>query len=494
MDSDRTQATLQTDVKDSAMVADVVETEVVGTVDQIAPVKFWTVGTLKYTLGQLAVLFGWLLLGDFALYLRERSIGPIGQLYLKGHGASDTVIGSLFTSVPLFVTILVGPIVSYRSDRLRSRWGRRIPFLLLTTPISVIGIVGMAFSSRMGSGLVQLGWMSASSATIAIFGFFWVIFSVAGIVSLSVFSGLINDVVPGAVMGRFYGLFRTVSLIDAVIFNWFLLPHGEQHYFVIFLSLAVVFGLGFLLMTLNVKEGQPPPIVGLTKREGLAHAVRTYFRDCYSKPYYLLCFCSTAAALTAFSAITTFQMAYARHMGVDMTFFGRIMSACAICSLCITFPLGILVDMFHPLRMVAVTMLMNILVTGLGAWFISGTNSFTAIVAIQTILMSCYYTSAASLTLRLYPRAKYAQFQSANDLMTSLLGAGIGPVLGMILDYTDHLYRITYGVSCGFSVVSAICFILVYRRFLQLGGPANYVPPTAGVVEGVDVAQAAANA
>ena len=58
--------------------------------DVAVGVKTWTVGTLTYTAGGLALLFFWLLLGDFALNLRDRSVGPVVQLFLKREGASDT--------------------------------------------------------------------------------------------------------------------------------------------------------------------------------------------------------------------------------------------------------------------------------------------------------------------------------------------------------------------------------------------------------------------
>ena len=107
--------------------------------------KIWTVGTLVYTLGGLCILFFWLLLGDFALSLRDRSVGPAVQLFLKREGASDTVMAILLSSIPPLLGMIIGPIVSYRSDRLRSRWGRRIPFLIIPTPIAAVAMVGIAF-------------------------------------------------------------------------------------------------------------------------------------------------------------------------------------------------------------------------------------------------------------------------------------------------------------------------------------------------------------
>jgi hypothetical protein len=40
------------------------------------------------------------------------------------------------------------------------------------------------------------------------------------VIANAVFGGLINDVVPPALIGRFFGLFRAVSLLAGIIFNF----------------------------------------------------------------------------------------------------------------------------------------------------------------------------------------------------------------------------------------------------------------------------------
>src|ERR1700761_6348374 len=111
-----------------------------------APRKTWSVGTLTYTTAGLVVLFCWLLWGDFTWALKDRAIPPIIQNLLNKFGASDTAAGLLFCSLPPALGLILGPIIGYKSDRLRTRWGRRIPFILASTPVAVIGIAGLAFS------------------------------------------------------------------------------------------------------------------------------------------------------------------------------------------------------------------------------------------------------------------------------------------------------------------------------------------------------------
>src|SRR5579871_433067 len=86
--------------------------------------KTWQVGSLTYSRGDLAKLFFWLLGGDFAGAMRDRATGPVLQLLFKKFGVSDMATGLIFSSLPSALGMILGPIVSYQSDRLRTRWGR----------------------------------------------------------------------------------------------------------------------------------------------------------------------------------------------------------------------------------------------------------------------------------------------------------------------------------------------------------------------------------
>jgi hypothetical protein len=90
--------------------------------------RVWSIGTLTYSFGALMVLFVWLLLGDFSYMLRERSATPVAQLMLKKYEATDLMTGIFILTIPWAVILLVGPLVSYWSDRHRGPRGRRIPF------------------------------------------------------------------------------------------------------------------------------------------------------------------------------------------------------------------------------------------------------------------------------------------------------------------------------------------------------------------------------
>ncbi len=126
--------------------------------------RVWTVGTLKYSFGALVLLFIWLLLGDFSYMLRERSANPVTQLMLKKYEASDLMNGIFMLTIPWAVILMVGPLVSYWSDRHRGPRGRRIPFLLYPAPFVTLSMIGLAYSPPIGAWLH--GVLGGSPATV----------------------------------------------------------------------------------------------------------------------------------------------------------------------------------------------------------------------------------------------------------------------------------------------------------------------------------------
>lgn len=446
-------------------------------------IKFWTAGTLTYTIGGLSVLFFWLLLGDFALSIRDRSVGPVVQLFLKRQGASDTLMAVLMSSLPPALGMMLGPIISYRSDRYRSRWGRRIPFLIIPTPIAAIAMIGIAFSPQFGEVVQRLlgGRYTNAQCTIGVFAVFWTIFEVAVIASGAVFGGLINDVVPRPLLGRFFGLFRIVSLADGMIFNFFLLQRAESHFFIMFLSIAIVFGVGFIIMCLKVKEGEYPAPHRLEDstpdRPGFIRAAKTYFKECYSHPHYRWCFAAFTLGAISFIPINLFSIPYAKSMNIDMAYYGKYLTASYFVSICLAYPIGSLVDRFHASRVGLAAMILYAISTAFGVWLIHDARTYSIALFIHTVLSGCYATATNSLSQSLLPRSKFSQFASAGGILTSMVTIAVGPTVGKMLDLTDHNYRLTFVAGFVISSLAAVVLGVVYRNFIRLGGPRGYIAP-----------------
>lgn len=97
--------------------------------------------------------------------LHAPALSSLPGLYAKHAGVSLTVMGVLLTVTRLF-DVVIDPLIGYASDRTRSPWGRRKPWIVLG---GAIAMVGAYFWFRPGPGtgaayfllwsmVVYLGW------------------------------------------------------------------------------------------------------------------------------------------------------------------------------------------------------------------------------------------------------------------------------------------------------------------------------------------------
>ena len=438
--------------------------------------KHWRIGTLTYGMAGIVTLFLLLLAGDFIWSLRERSVVPVAQVLFKKFGASDFLNGLMIMSLPCMIGVLLCPVISYRSDRHRGRWGRRIPYLFATIPVVMIGMLGMASSPLLGKYCVGLvPSVAYADMVLILFGLSWTLFEFGAVAGNVVFGALINDVVPHELLGRFYGLFRIMSLSAGFIFNYWFLGLAEAHHSWLFLGLGLIYGLGFAWMCLKVKEGgypQPEAPAGST----VAASV-TYLRECFSSGYYWQIFALLTVAGLVFMPVNMFGIFYAQKLDVSLDHYGKFIAGSYVVSFILSYPLGMLADKFHPLRCGMAILAVYALTSTVSGIFITGEKTFVAAVIIHCVVSGMYFTLTASLPMRLLPRSRFAQFGSAAGIVASLANITAAPAVGSLLDRTGHDYRYTYFMGTLLALVTLGIALVFYRRFKMHGGPYHYVAP-----------------
>jgi MFS family permease len=456
--------------------------------------KRFHVGTLTYTTGGLVVLFFWLLWGDFAFYLKERAVPPTLQVLLRTYGTTALLLGVLTGSLPQLIGMFLGPVVSYKSDRHRGRWGRRIPFLLIPTPIAVASMIGLAFSPPLGSALYRAlgpGHLSENGCIILCLAVFWTLFEVATIICNAVFGGLINDVVPRAVIGRFFALFRAMSLIAGMIFHQKLLGTAQQHYVGIFLTIGALYGVSFTAMCLMVREGAypPPPQDDLAIPRGgpldrFSAAVGTYFRDCFTSPFYLWFFASFMLTYVAFEPINIYSLMLGTSLGMTDQQYGHWSAVQLGVSLIQAYPIGWLADRFHPIRVTMFALGLYAVATFLAFLFVRSAPAFAVAHVACGSIAGIWLTASSPLGPALLPRAKFATLLSAVGICAAIGRCVTAPVIGWLLDRMNpgrpiqqYDFHYIFLWTATFMTLSLAAMCVVYRYFMAMGGPRNYVAP-----------------
>ncbi|MFV1990719.1 MAG: MFS transporter [Acidimicrobiales bacterium] len=82
---------------------------------------------------------------------------PVIYADSDGFGLSLAVVGIIIT-LSRFTDVITDPIIGFLSDRLRTRWGRRKPFVLLGTPIYAAGMWLLFIAPDGFEDMTFLGW------------------------------------------------------------------------------------------------------------------------------------------------------------------------------------------------------------------------------------------------------------------------------------------------------------------------------------------------
>jgi MFS family permease len=456
------------------------------------------VGTLQYTKMGLVTLFVWLLWGDFCFTLMEQVIPSILPLKLQSLKAPNWLLGLIVTTIPSIMNLLVNPTISFRSDRYRSRWGRRIPFLLMATPFVTLSLIAMGYSDEIGlflytSVISHFVRISPTASMLFVIALLMICFQFFNMFISTVYYYLFNDVVPSTYLARCMALFQVLGAAGSTAYNFFMFPYAKTHMRAIFIAAAVVYFVGFMLMCLKVKEGQyPPPPQNVGGKKGIWAAAQTYCLECYTHRFYWDFFLMNSFVQLS-SCVNAFNLLYILSLGVTLKQLGYIGGVAGIVSLVLLYPAGMLSDKFHPVRIMYVALVGRLLGAAFGFIYLFydfTPNTVFIITCISTAIFLpigvIYAASGLPLYMLILPKERYGQFGSADAIVRSIFTIAGGIVAGTFLDIMkkiysgdDYYYRF---VPCW----QATCFLIalffmyrVYRGWKTHGGHENYVPPRA---------------
>jgi MFS family permease len=436
------------------------------------------VGTLVYSRAGLVTLFAWLLWGDFVYTLMESVMPSLLPLLLRDNGASNQAIAFIVSSIYMVVNAVANPIISYKSDRFRSRWGRRRPFILVTTPFVVSLLALIPFAPDISRWLDGCGWAadwlkySPVTSIVLVSGALVATFQIFNMFVSSVYYYLIADVVPEAFIGRFYGLFRVFGTLAGLLFNYFIFGMAKTHMHEIFIGMALFYGFFITLMCLRVKEGEYPPPDKKEERGHWWSGIRNYARECFGHPIYLLIFLVYGLNIWA-GASNVFNIFFMRdQLGLTLDQIGKMSAYVGLFSTLIIYPLGILLDRWGSHKSM-VASLFGSAVLRLACFFlIHDYWSLLLWSALCSIPLCLSGLAVMKWLIDLYPREQYGQFGSAGAMVASVGAALIGPLCGLFFDYVKN-YRYVLLWPVPFYLAGAWLAWLVYRKWQSMSKKAD---------------------
>jgi len=188
------------------------------------------------------VSFAWMLLYGAArggIGVHDIFFNAVAGFYLSGYGLSNAVIGFL-ANERSFVGSFLQPVTGALSDRARTRWGRRKPFMLLLLPVAV--------------GFLLLMAHPPTPIVVAVFVLGPLLLGM-GVIAYEV---LLPDTVVEEQRGLANGVNRALGFVGGIIFLILAAQAWQSQQWLVFLFVAAALTLGLAVTLFGVREPPPP--------------------------------------------------------------------------------------------------------------------------------------------------------------------------------------------------------------------------------------------
>jgi maltose/moltooligosaccharide transporter len=400
----------------------------------------YSVGTLCYNRAGLAKLFFWLLLGDFCWKIMETALPTLLPLQLRGLGHDAAAIAWVLSLANL-AALLFSPFIGVYSDRLRSRFGRRRPFLLVSTPIMAGGLFLIPH--------VKVYWQLCAVVLIV---------QTANILQTVLFY-LYADVVPGVLIGRFLAAFRIVSALGELAFQWYLLPRFETQPVFVWTFSGGIYLLFFLLMLHFVKEGTYEAPEKMSWKELSVKYVKDGLGTRYIWWLWL-----TLGMTALGGASWSFVILYAKEeLHLSLGTIGHYLAYGTMAVIVFAWPAGWLIDRFGAKLVWGVSVTALGIVHLLAYGFVHNDQTMILFFIFHFGINAFLGTALLPMLYSHIPQNRFGEVVSAQSFVVQSFMFLSTNAIGQLIVWLGQGYKISFAYSGFFFVLTPIFLFLLMR-------------------------------
>lgn len=432
-------------------------------------------GSLKSDKAPVRVVFG-IAIFQFALTYIERISSDVVPLFINRFTDSAFLIYIVWSLNPLF-NIINQPYVGWKGDRIWTRYGRRIPFILVGVPLTALFLILVPYSTGLPAPFF---WAFAF--------IFW--YQFFNDVAWGAYQPLYGEVIPpkqrgfvsgiqqifGALSAFFclaFGLGVLMSnkdkipplfklLPDSIWEPLFNLPNVLPSFMTGFKG---VFGLGAVLfvvclipLCLMVKE-KKPAVIPEKSRFRLLGYYKEIFR---SKQYVTLVALMIVLNLITTCIMSTNQLFARNALGLAASDAGFIIALDPLVVLLLAFPVGMLSDKIGRRKVIALSLIFTV-ITCSCALMATSSHWLVAIVLLWGIARTLQFVAFVPLIIDYIAPDRMGTFLGGTTQTRGIAVFLMGPLNGLIVDFFrvtvgmgGQAYRIPYAIGIICSIVAAI--------------------------------------
>jgi maltose/moltooligosaccharide transporter len=388
--------------------------------------QVWRAGTLVYYKRDLIRMFFWLYIGQFTFWMEHIAFPTLFPLLMMKKGFNAAQIGSLWSIFPLGA-LIVFPILGTWSDRARTRWGRRRPFDLFTTPIWFVGLVMLPFITTYWQALscmVLIGFAGAGS---------------------NVLTGFYNDVVPPELMGRFVAGMRMLGSFGGLLVQLVALRLFDMAPFAVFVGIVCIGFAGEMLMLFMVKEGEYPPP---PPKQSVLKVVGGFLKEGFANRYIIFLWLTLGVTALGGPVMATYFNLFftdsTTGLGLSATQLGYILATGSAIGLCLILPAGWVIDRVGPKKiwgwcglLVGATQIMMFL-------FAHSVQSVAILYAVFAAINTMMTASLLPMMYSFIPKEKFGQLNGASQIVSRVLQIVGANACGLMIVAVGQQYRYAF--------------------------------------------------
>lgn len=373
--------------------------------------------------------------------------GPLARLFTD----NGYLIGLLLAVGPL-VSACLNPSVGRLSDRTWTRFGRRLPYVMVGVPLSIV--ILFLIPSAPTYGALLLLFITRA-----------ILLAVGGVPLMS----LVPDMTPPAWRGRIMSLFMLVGGISAIAvqvsgkFFW------EEQFELVF-YLTGVLSLFIIPPLFFIREPEPAPEELARARARSGGSVRSVLAAFSRRDPVTFYLTSASFRYLGVGIVITYLTLFAvTDLGISIGDAALALAVSGGARLLLAVPAGLLADRFDRHRLLLLSTLLIAAVhiaTGFAVWNLAGLYVVLLVGAVGGTLDMIV---SGPLFMDFLPADRRGELTGLNMVLQNVFRATGAFLGGAIFVWTDG-YRLCYGVA-------ATCMLISFFFLLQVRPKAESLEP-----------------
>jgi MFS family permease len=425
--------------------------------------------TFMIGFGFLGIMVVWQLYNAFVpIFLQTGHPGFTSSREVLGFGLNATTTGAIM-GIDNLAAIFILPMIGIWSDRIRTRIGRRYPFILTAAPLAAIAFILMPLAAGMIKPEFN-GNIAENGGAFSLFMIAAAIVLLAMAILRTPVISLMPDLIPSPLRSKANGVINFMGGVGFIIgaFGLALLFDIKPLY--PFLGGALIMILAVLLLFLTTKEpdvddlphpedrelGEEEQAVGALK--GVSVVPKEYRRSLFALlgAIFLL--------FVAYEGIGTFFTSYAvNELGVSEGFAPTLFGLAGVTFILFTIPAGFIGEKLGRRK----TIIIGILLFGIDmllGFFVTTSTQIGIVLAISGIGWALINVNTLPMVIDTTDDARLLGTYTGLYYFASQVGAAFAPLMmGAIIDLFDSNFRTIFLTGPGFFVLGLIAMTLVTR-------------------------------